>query len=434
MAIDFATPITPTLFDPILKDDYIGPIRDLLNSKTVMLKRLQRKTISLFGRRGVIPVRTGRNEGMGGISAGAQLPDPGRQSYQDVFVPMVYDYLRILFDGTTVAASRGDEGAFARVLDTEITGAIIDKANEWNRVCFGNGSGRLAQINAANPAHNPAAGIYGVDNPLGFANPGPGAQHLRIGMILSVFNEAADAFRGSATVTAVSIANSTVTLSATIVGAVDNEFFYRASEDTAGVPGALPAGSWGRFNEALGIAAGISDADIPGPAAGTRTYLGISATAVPVWQATIIDNGGVAIPLDLDVLQQAEDASDQAGDGQISLWMTSYGLRRSYLNLLQANKRYINTMTLTGGFSALDFNDKPLVVDKDAPWGHLWGLDESVWAMYQHAPIHWMDDDGHILRRRDDFDSFQATLRAIFQIATTGRNRNVLIRDLLDPT
>lgn len=432
MSIDFATPITPTLYDPVLKEDYIGPIRDLLNSKHVLLKRIQRKKMALFGRRGVIPVRTGRNEGQGQIAAAAQLPDPGRQSYTDELVTVVFDYLRILFDGTTVALSRGEEGAFARVLDSEITGSTIDKANEWNRIVHGQGTGRLAQVNL--PLSNPGAGIYSVDNPYGFANPGPGVQCLRPGMVVGVFNEVANAFRGSATIASINVANSTITLTSQIMGVLDNEFFYRVSEDTAGVPGSLPNGSWGRFNEALGIAAGISDADIPAAGGATQGYLGITVASTPVWQATVIDNGGVSIPLDLDILQQGEDAANQAGNGQITMWETSYGLRRSLLNLLQADRRFVNTMTLAGGFEALTYNGKAFVADKDAPWGRISAMDEAVWTWFEQAPMHWMDDDGHILHRRQDTDSFQATLRAIWQLACTERNRNVLITDLLDPT
>lgn len=433
MAIEFATPITPALFDKLLKEFYLGPIRDVLNSKTILLKRFQRDEINVSGRNTRIPIRVGRNEGQGFISAGSRLPMPGRQRFEPIVIPMKYSYMRIFFDGTAVAASKNDAGAFARVADTEITGATIDLANEWNRVLFGNGTGRLAQISA----HTGGTLVYTVTNPGGFSNVGPGVQYLRPNMIVGCFNETTDQFLGSATINSVDVPTGTVTLSSEILGvnpAVGTFYFYRVSDDTAGVPGSLPDGSWARFNEPVGLAGAVSNTGIPGPGGTTANYLTIDATATPVWQSPVIDNGGISIPLDLDVLQQAEDAADQAGDGMISLFITSYGLRRSLLNLLQANKRFFNTLELEGGFKALEYNGKAFVPDKDATWGRLYPLDEATWAMYQEAPTHWIDDDGHILFRDSNRDAFQAALRSFWEVATTARNRNVLVTDLLDPT
>lgn len=427
MTIESSAPYTPALFDALLKDDYLGPIQDQLNSATIGLSIMRRVTQSTTGRLAKIPIRIGRNEGQNFIAAGAQLPDPKRQQFQTVEIRMKYDYMRIFFDGTTVAASRNDAGAFARILDTEITGATEDKAKEWNRIIYGDGSGRLCAVTVI------AGATYTVNNPGGFTNPGPGVMYMRVGMTVGLFNELTGAFRGSATIISVSPTAGTVTLSSAIVGAVVGDFFYRVSEDTAGVPGALPTGSWGRFNEPVGLAGAVDDEDIPADGLTTRGYQNLRVGTVPVWAATVLDNGGVAIPLDLDILQQAENAAEQAGQGKISVWLTTYGLQRALLNLLQANRRYVNTMELKGGFEALEYNRKAFIPDVDCTFGRIYGLDKDTWAIYQHAPVHWVDDDGHILHRDMDRDSFFATMRAIFEIGCTSRNRNVVIQDLQDP-
>lgn len=429
MTIETATPITPAIYDVLLKDDYLGPIQDQLNSATIGLSLLRRETQSTTGRQALIPIRTGRNQGSNWIGAGARLPTPKRQRFNTISVRMKYYYMRILFDGLTVAASRNDAGAFARVLDTEVTGASEDTGKRWNRVIYGNGSGRLATITSV-----VGAPTYGVNNPGGFANPGNGCQYMAdTDMTVGCFNELTNQFRGSATVTGFNPGAQTVTLSNVIVGATIGDFFYLVSDDTAGVPGSLPTESWGRFNEPTGLAGAIDDEDIPGPSLGTRGYQGLTVAAEPVWTSTVIDNGGVAIPLDLDILQEAENASEQAGQGKISNWLTSYNLERALLNLLQANRRYVNTMELKGGFEALEYNNKAFIKDVDMTAGRIYGIDRDCWAMYQHAPIHWVDDDGHILHRDNDRDCFFATMRAIWELGCTSRNRNVCIQDLQDP-
>lgn len=428
MAIADAAPQNLATYNQVLKDYYIGPIRDILNSKTVLLNRLVRDQENTSGNIALVPVNLRRNEGLGAIGDGAQLPDPGRQGFDRVEIPMAYDYGRILFTGPTVAASRNSEGAFARVVDTEVRGIGRDLKNEANRMAFGDGSGRLAAITAI------AGNIYTVNNPGGFANPGPGVQYFRVGMVVGVYDEVGNTLRGSSNITAVNVATNQITLQNAIGGAAPGEFFYRVSEDSLGVPApGLPAGSDARFNEPIGLAAMVDDADIPDVGGGTRGYLGIPVATEPVWSAPVIGNGGIPFPLDLDVLQQGEHAADQSGDGKVTIYLVSYGLQRAYLNLLQTDKRYVNTMRLDGGFTALEYNGKPLVPDKDMTWGRIYGLSEDSIKIYQHSPIFWVDDDGHILHRLDDRHSFQATLCWIWQIANEARNSSVRIEDLQDP-
>ena len=427
MAVDNVTPLDTTTFSDILKLFYLGPIRDNLNSKTIALKRFTRKTIGGSGLSFEIPVRIGRNEGVGSIGQNGALPDPGRQRFDRVSITMKRHYARILFNGAVVAASRNADGAFAEAVDVEVEGVTEDIKNEWNRQIFGDGSGRLAQINGA-----PVGATYTLDNPGGFGNPGPGVQYMRPGMIVGVFNEITGAFRGSAEITALDATLQTITLSAAILGALNNEYFYRVSENTSGVVGSLRAGSWGAFNEIVGLAGAINNADLPAAAGGTSAYETI-LSAVNVWNSVVIGNGGIAIPLDLDMLQQMEDAVNQAGDGRPSIRLGSFGVLRSYLALLVNDKRYVNTLELDGGWTSLEYNQKPILPDKDATWGRLYAIDEAVWAIYQHSPIRWIDEDGSVIRRMENTHAFQAALMAFWELGCTQRNRNGVLVDLQDP-
>lgn len=433
MAIENATPVDTANFDAVLKDFYIGPIRDNLNSKTTWLGRMTRRKVSVSGRRAVMTIRVGRNEGVGSIGENGNMPDPKRQRHRNIDITMSRLYGRVLFNSEVVAASRNADGAFASAVDVEINGVTDDLRIDRNRQCYGDGSGRLAQINAGNADHNVGVARYGVDNPLGFANVGPGTQHLRIGMTVGVFNEVTGAFRGSSEIVGLDADGQTITLDAPIGGALDNEYFYRVSEDTAGVPGALPADSWAYFNEVTGLAGAISDSDLPGPAGTTIDYEGVDATTEPIWQSVIIDNAGVAIPLDLGHLRQAIVAVNQSGDGKVTAFLTNFGQETAYGDMLQGDRRWVNTKTLDGGWEVLTYNGIPIIPDKDMTWGRIYAIDEDTFAIYHEGEVRWIDEDGHILARLPNRDAFQAALRNLWQIGTTARNRSAQITDLTDP-
>lgn len=54
----------------------------------------------------------------------------------------------------------------------------------------------------------------------------------------------------------------------------------------------------------------------------------------------------------LDLMQQAWDLAEENG-GEISLIMTSRTQRRKYLALVKADGRFVNNLTMDGGYEAL---------------------------------------------------------------------------------
>ena len=132
------------------------------------------------------------------------------------------------------------------------------------------------------------------------------------------------------------------------------------------------------------------------------------------------------------VNEVASKTSDLAGDGTVSLWMTSHGIRRQYAALLTANKRFVNTMELPGGFKALTYNDIPVVVDKDCQRGRIYGLDLDAIEMAYENDYNWLDKDGSVLHRLADHDAYQATLFRYAELICRARNRLCLVRDIQD--
>ena len=140
---------TLTTLDAILKNQYIGPIRDQLNNSSVLYSRLEKNSDSVVGKNFTIPLHYGRNEGVGARGEGTALPTAGNQAYKECIVPMRYQYGRIRLTGPTMKAARSNEGASIRAVDSEMRGLEKDMKASMNRQAFGDGTGLLATVAAS---------------------------------------------------------------------------------------------------------------------------------------------------------------------------------------------------------------------------------------------------------------------------------------------
>jgi len=418
MSFDSAT-WDATEFDSLLKDYYLGPTQDLLNNKTVLLRRLARNEEDFGGRQIITPLRVSRNEGIGGIGKGGSLPDPGQQGYRNLAFGFQMFYGRAMLPGPDMAQARSDKFAFMRLMEGELSNLVVDVKHEFNRIVHGDGSGVLAQQVGAL-----AGDVVTVDNPGGFANPGNGTLYIRPGMTLvGVDSSGASTGNTSAKVLSVDAAAETVTFATTPTGWANNDFLVRTSRDQIAAP---PAIDHGWDNEPFGLAAIISDADPQ-----SRSLQGLAVASNDFWKATVNSNSGVARSLSLDLLQQVEDQLDIDADAMASLIHSDHFQRRRYLDLLESSKRFVNRLTLDGGFKALEYNEVPWSVDKDCTPGRIYFVDEEPINIFQMSDFFFLDKDGSILHRGDDRDLYQLTLAWYGEIGTQNRKRGAVILDLV---
>lgn len=432
------------VFSEILKEVYRPAVVDQLNSKTVLMRMLGRDSEHIQGGKyHVNDLRVGRNFGFGYAGEGGRLPDPQQQKHKQSRFDLRYSYGRIKFTGPAASGSRSDRGSFVRVMDTEVQGMAQDIQHNDNRVLFGDGSGRLCQIVSGS-----GSGPWVVSNPGGITSTGLGTLYLDVDMRVATLNsdtaavavgtQPSAAFTSSyrsAFIASVDRTAGTVTFkdgagSATTLTKTGTMYLYIANDWSTDLTGT----SWGRGYEPNGIAAIIDDADpVFQDATSWPTGLGaVPVATYPIWKANVLDNGGNAIPFNPDMFQQAMDLADTASDAMPNLWVTTHGIRRQYLNTLVAAKRYPNTMKLDGGFKALTYDDRPIVVDKDCTRGRVYGLSgESCYLAYE-TDYDWMDQDGSVLSRMPDADAFQACMYRYWNLCTDARNQNVLIADILD--
>lgn len=398
---------TLSTFDAMLKEDYLGTIREQVWSSYVLMKRLEKNEEDVGGTKAIVPLHVGRNSGVGARADGGTLPTAGNQQYANAEYNCAYNYGRIQFTGPTMAASRKNKYAFVKAADAEIQGMTKDLKDDLNRQAHGDGSGVLGLVNG-----DPGTGTtLTMDT--------PGTQYMQKGMKIDLVDPssttAGDARANCSNLTVSARATSlTCTMSAAFhADAADNDYVVRH-------------GSYAL--EMMGIYGIVNDAN---PRAGL--YVGginRSTAGNEYWKSYVKGNSGTLRRLTLDMMQECWDMAEDEG-GEITLAMTTRAVRRKYLTLVRADGRFVNTMTLDGGFDAVEFNGKPLVVDRHCLPNRIFFLDESTLQIYRMSDLEWMEEDGAVLSRVSGSDAYEAVLFIYSTIGCSAPNKNAVLEDIL---
>ena len=122
--------------DPILKEFYLGPIIESLNSQIEMVQLFTKATLDWSGRRVVIPVHVSRNSGTSYLAEGAALPDPGKQDYVNLHVQAKYLYGRFRLTGQAIATAKTNANSFATYVQSEMDRLVTDVKVKANQAMF----------------------------------------------------------------------------------------------------------------------------------------------------------------------------------------------------------------------------------------------------------------------------------------------------------
>lgn len=356
-----------TTYDAALKNVYADAIAENLNNKTILLKRLQRQTQGFDGRQFIVPTHGRRNEQIGSISStGTSLPaaaNQAQQGYDNATFTPAYVVGVISISQQLIDQSKGNTGSFVRAVSSEVKRMSDDLAVDVNRQLHGDQTGALT-----------ACGVTGASTTVVVTS----TALLRTGMGIDVIVKSTGATSTGATgryVASVTDATHFVISGAAIT--TDATFsVYRAGSrnlDWNGVQNVVAA---------TGALAGLN------PATAGQEY----------WAATVF--GGVGTISEAN-MQKAFDAPGEVKfgtGGAPSLVIGTFGTRRAYLNLLAGLRRVVNSLDLTAGFTAIEYNGLPFVVDRACLSQAIWFLDESHLMLLQVTPPDFMQEDGKILK------------------------------------
>ena len=390
--------------DAVLKEFYIPGIQNQLNNEVFALTQFETNTTDIEGRRAVLAINTGRNEGVCARAELSPLPTAGHQQYHEERISLKYNYGKIQLSGPVIYSMASDRGSFIRAVESETTGVTRDLRNDVNRQIYGDGSGIIATVDSA------AGSVVTLTNPSSMT-----MRQLRPGMTVD-FGMSASA--GTDTIVSVDRKAGTVTVagSPTLAG---GEGVYRT--------GASGTGSGQK--EITGLRAQVSDSD---------ALFNVDPADAPVWQSFVNPSAG-AVSEDM-FIEASQEVNAESGH-QLDLWITTAEVHRGVSALLTSLKRFPNTLELKGGYKGLDMSDVSqgntgsnecaMVWEKDmTDDGVAYGLTRESWNIYRMSDWEFMQEDGAVLHRVPNTDAYEATLFCYMELATHQRNANAKLEGI----
>lgn len=393
-------------FDEALKIDYLPVIREQLNNSSVLLTKVERNERDVSGKQWQGTVHYKRNSGVGsGTETG--LPTAGQQAFENPYGNVKYTRGRIQVSGPVIEASKNDKGAIVRALETEMKGVTADLKQEVNYQYFNDGTAVRALVNG-----DPVAGTtLTLDN--------PGTNYLSDDMLIDILDPSSGNATTSGTDLTVTSVDSTteVTLSAAANADVaDNDYVTRANATDES----------GTSYEMMGLKGIIDDGTY------VTTLHNLSRDTYAWWKASTFSddsNAGTLRDMTLPLIQSAISAVEKNG-GKTNLILSDHDMRDAYAALVVADKRYVNTMDLDGGFKGLDYNGIAWVADKDCPPNTVFFVDTEHLQIMQMSDWSWMDRDGSVLSRVSGSDAYEAVMYLYADLTTDRPQAHSFLRDV----
>ena len=411
-------------FSAAMKTKFIGPIRDQLHSNKILLFGLRTRDgddkqdmphasrdfrgivadstgIDFVGNEFRIPLRTSRNQGTGPRAENAILPAPGNQGYKYISEDLRYFYGLFNITGQLLKASESNEGAFRRALQAEMEGITDDLKRHVNIQAFGTGDGALATVT------NVAGNEITVDTTIYFQG----------GEYLDVYDSPVDPANQPLNAKAfyvTAIDRSTLTLTVSDgTGVTVGSVLVRASSDsTQNVPN-------NDVYQAINGLQNIISAD------GELHELDPKNAGETFWKSSEVDAAGAIVGDSL--LRQLKDAIGfESGSDEETILITTRGVRNRYANTLTALKRFndAQSVKLRGGFTALMFDETPMVYDDHCPLGHVFAVNMPAMFWSQMSDWEWMEEDGEVLKWEPRYDRYVGVLFKYCNLGTWARNRH----------
>lgn len=390
-----------TSVQSLLKEVWHDRLEVAFSQEIVGLQRIQSSSegvrSDISGRYTVVPMRVGRNEGLGSRLEREVLPLPGQQQYVAARVELTKQVGVGDISAEALKLADREPRSFINTIDRELEGLKDDLMFDYARQFYGNGVGTMATVVAV------AGNDVEVDN----------WQYLG----------------EDARLDAVDPATGIVSAAYRTIVSIDEDDDEITLDDAAGVQAGdvlVRSGSYGKEINGLGI--GLQ-ADVP--------LQNIDPAVVRRWNPVVVTDAARAYN-ELEVIQALDSTRRKAGK-QATVMFTGFGVRRAIFSTLVANREFHNTIEFGHGFSALPFTlgakTIPIVEDPHFPeafgaaTGSILGVCEEDVAIYRHEDgWHFADETGSIfLQATNRSDAWEFRVRQFSQMGYHQRNSHFRI-------
>jgi len=440
-------------YDEILKTFYLPAIQDQLNQDNILSDLIDINEKDISGKDAKIECHYGRTEGIGARADGGGLPDGDYQKFKQATVPMKYNYGRVVFSGPTIAATRDEKGAYARVVDREITGIVQDVQKEINRQLWGCGYGVIARLLADSSTSVTVQKQYRSN-----AAGGDGFGSTFGDKYLEEFSSGVWNIPNSATasITTMTVGTTDIAPNTFVEGTISDSFSvtntstplagtYIVRKGSSRSTTASTAAGYARL-EMMGLRGIVTDTDLDEIAVfnTSKTGFGVNdplqglAVATYTWWKANVDahssgRYGGQRALNLTLMQKMFDKVELKAGKEYGpdLILTTAPIRREYIELMQADRRVVNEMKIEGGWKGISYNGVLFYVDNtDAIDGEIYFLTTRDLQVYRMSDYDWMSKDGAVLSRISGYDAYEAVLFRYAELGCNRRNSQGVIADL----
>lgn len=415
---------TRTTADAILQEDYQPAIRDQLNNDMPLLTYAEKRATDIDGRRAVLALHVGRSAGIGARAEGGTLPTAGNQSYVNQNVSVFYNYARGQITGPLMKAADTNAAAFTNALDAEMNSLMTDLKRDVNRQLWGTSNGVIAQ-----------AALTTSSLQVFLANSNSGATTATSAVKFRQLQEAMAVDIGT-------VAAPTLKTSANLVtryggsGTAADPYWIELTSvaTTSGTDFIFRAGSGGDATnstqkELTGVQSIVTN---------SGTLWGVNPTTYPIWKSTVNGNSGTNRSISENLMVTVVHDVNLSSGEWVNLATASHGVQRAFAAHLMSVKRFVNTVDLTGGYGkGISFiggggNDIPVTVDRDCPANSMYFFNTKYLYEYQMCDWEFADDDGAVLSRVSNQDTFEFFIRKYHEFATDHRNAHGVLQDITE--
>lgn len=350
--------VTISNADKALKTFYLGVLADQLNvGVNPLFAKIAQTSSDVWGKEVKKLAPYGINGGVGSGEENDNLPQSGGNNYAQFTLTLKNLFGKIELSDKAIRASQNSAGAFVNLLNAEMEGLLKASKFNFGRMLYGDGSGLIATTVAASTSNK---NQITVDSIKGIIE----------GMTIDMYSSAGvkDTTFSGARITSIDRANKVVTLSATA-----------SSQYGAGYK-IYVQGS--KNNEITGLEAIFGDSEyIYGLKRSDYSFLKPYTKTV---------NTAVSV----SAIQDAIDVVEETSGGTIDFIVTSYKMRKQYVDALCKNRTNIDYLTLDGGYKALSYSGIPFVADRFVGDDDMYLLNSADFKLHQLCDWRWLEGEG----------------------------------------
>ena len=401
-------------YDKLFNEFILKGISVELYQNTTVYDRFNKNTENVFGKYVMQKLLTATPKSAR-PSSSSTYPTALQGTYDEFVTYMKRGmYASLQFDGLALACSKG-EGAVRDLLTAETEGIMFYIANRLNKQYWGDGSGRLAQLNAASSNSTSVSidsPIFGKDsNDYTVAH-----QYLEEGVPVDIYDTNGNLEAEEVIISAIADdadGTSTLTMASAVTASDDSWIFLHdtyAATEAAGT--GTPMGLHGIIataNQTVGVTL-------------LTTFQNINRINYGFAQAQAWNHGSVAITNKaiLKAIQKCERY------GTIDVIITNDIIWRNYYAMLEADKTMPSAKMYWGGTKGISFfggrsKEVAIIFDEDCPDNRFYFIDSS--KIIIHSPnktgLDWVPGDaGHVLTRVQGKDEVVANLVSYYNMVT----------------